>query len=114
MKVVNEIYVITKELNQILDQLPLDENREEYINRIEKLLEARGKAIESLPKILNNKQETIVREVSNIQIEIDRKLNRFYKEIEKDLVKTGQKKRFQEKYKTKPILVDGMFVDKRK
>lgn len=114
MKLLNEIFKLTNELNQLLDQSPTDGDREIYIRKVEKLLEERGEAIESLPKTLNDKQELIVREIYNLQIEIDRKLKRLFKEIEEDLLKTGQKRKFQDKYNMKPILADGMFLDKRK
>ncbi len=114
MEVAYEIYEITKELNQMLEQLPIDDNREEYINRIDKLLEKRGKAIDCLLGELNNEQEEILRKAINLQKEIDQSLKKLFNEVEKDFVKIGQKKKFQKKYNQQPILVNGMFLDKRK
>ena len=114
MKSVREIHDITNELKQLLEQLPIDEDREEYLNKIDNLIERRGKLIAILPKDLSKEQEEMIRVTVDLYEEEKESLNKFFKEIENDLVKTGQKKKLHNRYTQKPILFDGMFIDKRK
>ncbi|MGD9679256.1 MAG: hypothetical protein AB7V16_13020 [Vulcanibacillus sp.] len=114
MDTVNEIYDITNELKQLLEELPIDEDREEYINKIDKLLERRGKLIEGLSGVLSKEQENIIRKTIDLYDKEKETLNKLFKEIENDLLKTGQKKKLHNRYTQKPILLDGMFIDKRK
>lgn len=114
MEPVQEIYNITKELKQLLDQLPSDEDREEYLSNIDNLIERRGELIKSLPQTLNNEQVEIVRKTVDLYAEVDESMKKFFHDIESDIVKISQKKKLHNRYAPKPVLVDGMFVDKRK
>lgn len=109
-----QIYEITRELKQMLEQLPPDEDREEYMYKMDNLIEQRGRLIESLPKILSKNQVEMIQKTVGLYEEVDKSMNKFFQIIEDDLVKTGQKKKIHNKYTQKPVLVDGMFVDKRK
>ena len=111
---VNEIYDITNELRQMLEELPIDEKREDYINKIDKLLERRGKLIEGLSGALSKEQENVIKKTIDLYDKEKETLNKLFKEIENDLLKTGQKKKLHNRYTQKPILLDGMFIDKRK
>lgn len=114
MEPVHEIYEITKELKQMLEQLPPDENREEYIYKMDNLIDQRGRLIESIPKTLSKEQVEMIKKTVDLYGDVDKSMNKFFQVIENDLVKIGQKKKLHNKYTQKPILIDGMFVDKRK
>ncbi|OEF99495.1 hypothetical protein BHF71_08725 [Vulcanibacillus modesticaldus] len=114
MSVVKQLYHITKELYQTLQDVPKEEKRDEYINTINHFLDKREKLIQSLPKEFSIEDKRFSEKLIELHPEIDAALKKFLSEIENDLKKVRQRKLIHNKYNQQTVYGDGIFFDKRK
>lgn len=105
----------TKELEKILDEQIPSEDREEYLIKIQELLDERQKHLSEFPDL------SALREHTKLELmELEKKINSLMEQqkenIKKDL-RTLQLKRKKNKQYSDPygnFSIDGMFLDKKK
>lgn len=114
MTSVRECYNLTKELQQVL-QTVTTENRDEVIEKIEVLLGKRDSILDQLKPPFTDEEKKLGKEMINMNVEINTKLNVLKSTIQRDINGLSKKKSSVKKY-TNPyesVNFDGMFYDKR-
>ncbi len=114
MGIINDIYDKTEILYQFLDTFPKKEVREEYIVRLNNMLDERGNMLKSLPDVYSREEEQIGKKIIILNEKINVQIEQIFKEVEDDLQQVSQKKLMHNKYSIQAITGDGMFIDKRK
>ncbi|WP_339060483.1 hypothetical protein [Tepidibacillus marianensis] len=118
MNLVEQIYQVTMQLYQHLQNEPGREEREEYIAKIQSFLNQREKLIDELKEKTEYTEEEkeVGKTIVGYNQSIDLMLERFYRLIEKDVRQTNERKKIHQRYNdpSQGFSVDGMFFDKRK
>jgi flagellar protein FliT len=114
MTAVQRCYDITNDLLQNVRSIS-QENREDVISEIEKLLEKRQAILEQLKPPFSKEENELGQEIVKMNRALDTKLSLISNEIKRDMNGLNKKKVSAKKY-TNPyesINFDGMFYDKK-
>ena len=115
MAIINEIYKVTLNLYNHLQRPISKNNRSDYINRIEELLEQREELITRFNGEVTDSDKKIGNEIVKYNTFINARIENIYKEIGKDLTHIKQNKKTKKKYENPYNLAtaDSVFFDKK-
>jgi flagellar protein FliT len=113
---VKALYLVTKELYDLLQESISTEGRDLLIPTIEDLLESRQRVMEQVKPPYTDGEKKLGAEVVKLNKVIDEKLAQLKQEVQIDINQLKKTKTSTNKY-TNPyesVSSDGMFFDKRK
>ena len=116
MSSVKALYLVTKQLYDLLHEPIKQDDRDAVIVKVEELLESRHKLIEQIKPPYKSDEKVLGEEVIKLNTVIDEKLSLLKQEIQIDMNHLKKTKTSTNKY-TNPyesISSDGLFFDKRK
>lgn len=115
MNRVQELLDVTKQLSDHLDN-GINEERDEYIATIGRLLDRRQALIDALPKTYTEEEKQLGKQIVMLNKNVDRHLKEQLLFLKSEIDKLQQNKRRQEQYSNpyKHAAVDGMYFDKKK
>lgn len=115
MGIVHELFIVTKELNELLQKPITNEKRDETIAMIEKLLAERDLLIRKLQPPYSEEEQEIGRQIVSLNNAIAEKLQQLKLQIQQDLKAVKQKMTANQNYMSlyQPLSIDGMFYDKK-
>jgi flagellar protein FliT len=116
VSVVFELFNVTKELYELLEQPIRKEKRDEIIEAIQRLLSRRDVLIQQLQPSYSEEEQELGMQMVSLNEAIDEKLQQLKQQIQQDLKAMKQKKMANQNYMNlyQPLSLDGMFYDKRK
>lgn len=117
MSVVHVLHEVTTELYKLLKQLPLEKEREAFIEQITTLLKKRETFIHELTSPYSDEEMKLGKEIIKMNIFIDAQLKNMQQFIKQDIQNVKKKKQSQKRYINPYQSVatyDGTFYDKRK
>jgi len=118
VNLVEQIYQVTMQLFQHLQQEPKEEDRDVYIATIQSFLDQREKLIDELKEKTSytDEEKDLGRKIVDYNHSIDLMLERFYRLIEADVRHISERKKIHQRYNVpnQGYSIDGMFFDKRK
>jgi flagellar protein FliT len=117
MRVVREIWAVTKELRDLVSMPITAEARDEKIAAIERLLAEREKLMAELRPPYSEEEQRLGRQIVQWNQEIDAQLRELKRQIQRDLTMMRQKKIANHHYihpYEQSLAMDGMFYDKKR
>jgi len=110
------LYECSLNLLKLLQEVPSKDHREEYIEKINLLLDQREQYIKLLPDEYNKEEKELGKRIIPINAQIQVRLDQFYQEIEQDIKLFNKSKVVSKKYQNpyESTTGDGMYFDKRK
>lgn len=115
MTVVIKLHEKTEQLKSCLAQGMPSRHRDEYIERVQTLLDDRQKLFDQLPITYTKEEKKLGAEIISMNKEIDQQLKRQAKVLKDELEQFQRKKKRSQQYANPyaQISVDGMFFDKK-
>jgi flagellar protein FliT len=116
VSVVSQLFMVTKELYEFLDQ-PINQNqRDEVIENIEELLNQRDLFIQQLQPPYSEEEQELGMRMITLNEKINEKLQQLQQQIQQDLKVIKQKKTANQNYmnRYKTLAIDGIFYDKKR
>jgi flagellar protein FliT len=116
VSVVSELYSVTKELYELLEQPARKEKRDEMIEAIQRLLSQRDVLIQQLQPPYSEEEQELGMQMVSLNEAIGEKLQQLKQQIQQDLKSLKQKKMANQNYMNpyEPLAIDGMFYDKKR
>jgi flagellar protein FliT len=116
VSVVSELYSVTKELYELLEQPTRKEQRDETIESIQRLLSQRDVLIQQLQPPYSEEEQELGMQMVSLNEAIAEKLQQLKQQIQQDLKAIKQKKTANQNYMNpyQPLSIDGMFYDKKR
>lgn len=116
MDYLEKVYVITIELKELLDQNITPKNREEVINQLNQLIEARGKWMDQLQPPYTEAEKELGEEIYNLNTGIQNKMQQLFTDLKLEMRQVQKQKKTNESY-TNPYrnvhVSDGTFMDSK-
>lgn len=111
-----ELFQVTKQLYDLLDEPIPKEARDETIDMIRHLLGRRDELIEQLQPPYSDEEQELGMEIVMLNETIDQRLHGLKQQIYQDLKAMKQKKMANQNYLNpyQSLSVDGMFYDKKR
>lgn len=115
MIVIQELYQVTEALYREVQKQESKENREEQIERINKLLEDRQNLLDKLQPPFNEEENKLGQQMVQLNKVIDSQLQKIFADIKMDIKELKVKRAKSTKYSNpyESLSTDGMFFDKR-
>ena len=116
MNRLDELYKITLELENVLDQDITSKNREEIINRINDIVEQRGILMKEITPPYTEKEKQIGQKVVHLNKQIEQKMNTLFDALKHDMRQIRKQKESNRSYINpygKIKSTDGMFLDSK-
>jgi flagellar protein FliT len=116
VSVVSELYSVTKELYELLEQPTSKEKRDETIEAIQRLLSQRDELIQQLRPPYSEEEQELGMQMVSLNEAIAEKLQQLKQQIQQDLKAIKQKKMANQNYMNpyQSLAIDGMFYDKKR
>jgi flagellar protein FliT len=116
MSAVEELHSVTKELHYLVNKPFTEENRDEAINEIDRLLAKREQMLAQIKGPYSDEEQQLGKEIVGYNVEINKKLDLMKNNISADLQKISSRKITNNRYANpyESVNIDGMFLDKRK
>ncbi|HZG59694.1 MAG TPA: flagellar protein FliT [Anoxybacillus sp.] len=116
MSVVSELFSVTKELCELLEQPARKEKRDETIEAIQRLLSQRDVLIQQLQPPYSEEEQELGMQMVSLNQSIAENLQQLKLQIQQDLKIIKQKKTANQNYRNpyQPLSIDGMFYDKKR
>jgi flagellar protein FliT len=116
VSIVVELFQVTKQLYDLLDEPIPKEARDETIDMIRHLLGRRDELIEQLQPPYSDEEQELGMEIVMLNETIDQRLHGLKQQIYQDLKAMKQKKMANQNYLNpyQSLSVDGMFYDKKR
>ncbi|ADU31840.1 flagellar protein FliT [Evansella cellulosilytica] len=110
-----KLYEVTKELFDHVNTSPDKEAREDYIEKLNALIEKRASIITSITREATDKEKLLLKQAANLNEQMTQKLQEVLHAIKRDMQSLKKKKdtgqRYENPYNYAPI--DGAFIDKK-
>ncbi|MCP3028111.1 flagellar protein FliT [Halobacillus sp. A5] len=107
----------TEELSQQVNQKVKDDNRDEVIQEVQRLLKKRAQMLEGLPQPADEEEKAIVKQIMYLDVDINQKLEFLFNGLKMEMRHMKRQKSSNKKY-TNPYesvaSYDGMFMDRKK
>ena len=114
MATVQELFEVTKELGEFLEQPFPKEEREGYIERVEQLLEMRANILTNFKDTKKNIDSDTAKAIVSWNKKIEQRLSLYMSTIKVDINKLKQQKQTGMKYENPyDTQTDGFFIDKK-
>lgn len=113
-EIVEEIYQLTEKFYFEIKSEPNEEERDTYVNKIERYIKLRQKLINQLPKDITKDEKIKIADTIAIQKKIDSICNKLKSDIESDIKKLCKQKQINKKYNNNYVQTDGKFIDKKR
>jgi flagellar protein FliT len=116
VSVVAELFSVTKELYELLEQPARKEKRDETIEAIQRLLAQRDVLIQQLQPPYSEEEQELGMQMVSLNEAIAEKLQQLKQQIQEDLKAIKQKKMANQNYMNpyQSLAIDGMFYDKKR
>jgi flagellar protein FliT len=116
VSVVFELFNVTKELYELLEQPAGKEKRDETIEAIQRLLSQRDVLIQQLQPPYSEEEQELGMQMVSLNEMINEKLRQLKQQIQQDLKAIKQKKMANQNYMNpyQSLAIDGMFYDKKR
>ena len=119
MDILQQLLQISAKLYRFLEIIPKEENREDFIEKINGLLDQRGEIIEQFKKegFQFNTEDKLHITLLHLDEGIRERLNKVMDEIKLDMKKIQASKRNEKQYSnpySSVRVMDGMYYDKKK
>ncbi|MCP3031422.1 flagellar protein FliT [Halobacillus sp. A1] len=108
---------ITELLSKEVNRKVTDDNRQEVVQEIQRLLGERSAIIQQLPQPQTNKEKEIVQTVMSLDLDINQKLEFLFNGLKVELRQMRRQKSSTQRYMNPYQSVssfDGMFMDRKK
>lgn len=116
MNYLEKVYEITFELKELLDQDITPKNREEIINKLNQLIEARGKWMDQLQPPYTEAEKELGEKIYSLNIGIQNKMQQLFTDLKLEMRQVRKQKKTNESY-TNPYknvhVSDGTFMDSK-
>lgn len=116
MSQLQKVYEITVELKELLDQDITSKNREQAIDRLNELIEARGKWMEQIQPPYSDEEKLLGEKIYSLNTTIQDKMQQLFKDLKLEMRQVQKQKKSKESY-TNPYksvhVSDGTFMDSR-
>lgn len=115
MAVVQKLYTLSKELYELLGTLPSEQDREDYIAKIDVYLESRAGLIKDLKPPFTKEELILGNEINKLNLEFDKQMVKLRQQIQIDIANLKQKKKTTQQYVNpyQSLITGGAFYDKR-
>jgi flagellar protein FliT len=116
VSIVSQLFNVTKELYELLEQPTRKEKRDETIEEIRRLLSQRDVLIQQLQPPYSEEEKKLGMQLVSLNEVINEKLQQLKQQIQQDLNMMKQKKMANRKYMNayQSLAIDGMFYDKKR
>jgi len=115
MSMVQQLYDITLALKNHLQQIPVEEQQDEYISQIHQLLNRRQDLIQQLKGVYTEEERRLGKKIVEYNQEIAGLLQAFTENIQQRFRQVKQSQKVIQQYnRNQSQSIDGMFFDKRK
>jgi len=116
VSVVSQLFAVTKELYELLQEPTLKETRDETIAAIERLLTERDSLLQQMHPPFSEEEQELGKKIIALDNAIYPKLQHIKLQIQQDLKLIKQKKTANQNYMNpyQSLSIDGMFYDKKR
>ncbi len=116
MDCLEKVFEITIELKELLERHITSQNREEIINKLNQLIEARGKWMEQLQPPYTAAEKELGEKIYSLNIEIQNKMQQLFTDLKLEMRQVQKQKKTNQSY-TNPYrnvhVSDGTFMDSK-
>jgi len=118
MQLINQLLQVSANLFKLLSDIPKGEDRDEYIDNINSMLDKRGKIIENLVQegFLFDEQNRIHRTLLELDNGIKERLTAVMSAVKQDMANLQKTKKSEQQYfnpYSNVRVMDGMYYDKK-
>lgn len=117
MKELNELYKVTVALFTILNKEITNQNREETITEVNRLIDEREKVMVNITPPFSKEEQEVGKEIVTLNKEIEKKLEQIFSQLKSEMKQIQQQKKSNRSYINPygtPQTLDGMYVDSKK
>lgn len=112
-----KLYQITKQMDALLDQSITQENREQIIHDLNKLIEERDQYLKLLSAPYSKTEEKIGHKVIQLNQTVEKRMQTLFQQLKKEMQQIKQQKKSNRSYMN-PFehthSADAMFLDQKK
>ncbi|HLS09725.1 flagellar protein FliT [Lentibacillus sp.] len=107
---------ITKQLDQVLEEDAHTKNRDEVIERVNELIEKRGKLLETINPPFSDNEQKLGKNIVALNKQIQGKLNQLFNDLKLEMKQVKKQKKSNRSYMNpyeNVKIADGMFMDSK-
>src|SRR5699024_11196033 len=107
---------ITKQLDQVLEEDAHTKNRDEVIERVNELIEKRGKLLETINPPFSDNEQKLGKNIVAHNKQIQGKLNQLFNDLKLEMKQVKKQKKTNRSYMNpyeNVKIADGMFMDSK-